>query len=106
MAKKITTMLMAVIFVTCMAVSAIAAEKVNGKVAKVSGDKVTVILEGAVPPWVKKGATIKAGNGAPKIMSMKGNEVVLRFSRSKAAKIKVDSVMSLEESEGEELQGC
>jgi len=106
MVKKITVMFMAVIFVACMAASAVAAEKLNGKVAKVSGDKVTVVLEGAVPPWVKKGATVKAGNGAPKILSMKGNEVVLRFSRSKASKIKVDSAMSLEESEGEELQGC
>lgn len=107
MKKKITFMIMAVLLAACMASSAAAAEKVNGKVAKVAGGTVTVVLEGAaVPAWVKAGATVKAGNGAPKILSVKGNEVVLRFSRSKAAKIKVDSVIPLEESEGEELQGC
>jgi len=107
MGRKITIMIMAVLLVACMASSAIAADKLNGKVAKVSGDKVTVVLDGAaVPAWVKAGATVKAGNGAPKIVSVKGNEVVLRFSRSKAAKIKADSAMSLEESAGEELQGC
>jgi hypothetical protein len=105
MGKKIKIMIMAVLLIACMAAAAIAAEKITGKVASVSGDKITVVLE-AVPAWIKAGATIKAGNGAPRIISVKGNEVILRFSRSKAAKIKVGAVMPMEESEGEELQGC
>jgi len=103
---RIRIMIMAVLMVVFMSASAIAAEKINVKVAKVSGDKVTVVIEGAVPPWVKSGATVIGGGGAPKIVSMKGNEVVLRFSRAKAAKIAVDSTISLEESSGDELQGC
>ena len=106
MAKKIRIMIMAVLLVAGMAASAIAADKLNGKVVKVAGDKVTVALEGAVPAWVKAGATVSSGGGAPKIVSMKGSEVVLRFSRAKAAKIAVDSTISLEESSGDELQGC
>jgi sRNA-binding carbon storage regulator CsrA len=106
MVKKAGILMMAVIMVAVMSAAAFAAEKLNGKVSGVSGDKVTVVLEGAVPAWVKAGATVKAGSAAPKIVSVKGNEVVLRFSKSKAAKIKADSAMSLEESEGEELQGC
>jgi hypothetical protein len=106
MVKKAGILMMAVIMVAVMSVAAFAAEKATGKVSGVSGDKVTVVLEGALPAWVKAGATVKAGSGAPKIVSVKGNEVVLRFSKAKAAKIKADSTMSLEESEGEELQGC
>jgi hypothetical protein len=106
MARKIKIMIMAVLLVAVMAVSVRAAETLNGKVTKVSDDKVTVVLEGAVPPWIKAGATVIAGSGAPKIVSVKGNELVLRFSRAKAAKIKVDSTISLEESSGDELQGC
>jgi hypothetical protein len=108
MVKKVGILMMAVMMAAVMSVAAFAAEKANGKVSGVSGDKVTVVLEGAVPAWVKAGATVKAGaSGAPKIVSVKGNEVVLRFSsKAKAEKIKVDSAMPLEESAGEELQGC
>ena len=106
MAKKIMIMAMAVLLVAGMAASAIAADKLNGKVVNVAGDKVTVVLEGAVPSWFKAGSNVTSGSAAPKIMSIKGNEAVLRFSRAKAAKIKVDSTISIEESSGDELQGC
>ena len=101
-----TGVIMAFLLVVLMSASAIAAEKLNCKVAKVSGGKGTVVIEGAGPPWVKSGATVIGGGGAPKIFSMNGNEVVLRFSRAKAAKLAVDSTISLEESAGDELQGC
>ena len=103
---RIMIMIMAVLLVAGMAVSATAADTLNGKVVKVEGNKVTVALEGTVPPWIKAGATVTSGSAAPKILSVKGNEVVLRFSRSKAAKIKVDSTISLGESSGDQLQGC
>lgn len=85
---------------------AFAAGSVSGKVTKIEGDKVTVTVEGAVPAWAKTGANVSAAGGAPKVVSVQGNEVTLRFSKSKAAKIKVDSKMKLTESEGDELQGC
>jgi len=75
------------------------------KVTKVEGDKVTVTLQGTVPAWAKKGATVSALGGAPKIVAVSGKELTLRFSKEKAAKIKPDSTMSLTKSTGE-MQGC
>jgi preprotein translocase subunit YajC len=77
----------------------------SGKVTKVEGDKVTVTLQGGVPAWAKKGATVSALGGAPKVMAVNGKELTLRFSKEKAAKIKVDSSLTLTKSTGE-LQGC
>ncbi len=105
MLKKISLMIMATLLVASMAVSALAADT-KGKVTKVESDKVTVVIEGALPAWIKSGATVTAGGGAPKVLAVKGNEVVLRFSRAKAAKIKVDATLSLSEFTGDELQGC
>jgi len=76
-----------------------------GKVTKVEGDKVTVTLQGAVPAWAKKGASVSALGGAPKVVAVSGKELTLRFSKEKAAKIKVDTGVTLTKSGGE-MQGC
>jgi hypothetical protein len=106
MLKKIGTMLAVILLVVCMVGSASAAEKLKGKVTKVESDKITVVLEGALPAWVKPGATVTAAGGAPKVLSVNGNEVVLRFSKAKAKRIKADAAMFLSEFTGDELQGC
>ena len=51
-------------------------------------------------------SNVTAGGGAPKVLGIKGNELVLRFSKAKAAKLKVDSTLQLTEFTGDELQGC
>lgn len=56
-----------------LTVSAFAAGPVTGKVTKVDGDKVTVAVEGAVPAWVKKGASVTAAGGTPKIVAVEGS---------------------------------
>ncbi|WP_026841276.1 selenite/tellurite reduction operon protein ExtJ [Citrifermentans bremense] len=104
--KKIIALLAAAIITATLAVSAFAAGPVSGKVTKVDGEKVTVTVEGAVPAWAKKGANVTAAGGSPKVVSVQGNEVTLKFSKSKAAKIAVDSKMTLTECEGDEMQGC
>lgn len=106
MLKKISAMIAVALVVASMVVSALAADTLNGKVTKIESDKITVVIEGALPAWVKPGATVTVGSTAPKVLSVKGNEVTLRFSKAKAAKIKVDSIMSLMEFTGDELQGC
>jgi hypothetical protein len=106
MLKKIGMMLAVILLVASMVGLAVAADKLKGKVTKVESDKVTVTIEGALPAWVKEGATVTAANGAPKVVTVKGNEVTLRFSKAKAAKIKVDANMFLSEFTGDELQGC
>lgn len=106
MVKRIGTMFVVILVAVSMAVCAIAADTVKGKVTKVESDKVTVAVDGDLPAWIKAGGNVTAGGGAPKVLSVSGKEVILRFSRAKAAKIKVDSTMSLGEFAGDELQGC
>ncbi len=106
MLKKLGMMLAVILLAVGLVTLAVAADKLKGKVTKIEGDKITVTIEGAVPAWVKTGATVTAAGGAPKVLTVKGNEVTLRFSKSKAAKIKVDATMLLSEFSGDELQGC
>jgi len=54
----------------------------------------------------KKGATVKAWGGSPKVDTVKGNEVTMKVTKAKAAKVKVDSNVTVTESDGEEMQGC
>lgn len=106
MIRKITTMIAAAILTAALAVSAFAGAPVTGKVTKVEGEKVTVAIEGAMPAWAKKGASVTAEGENQKIVGVQGNEVTIKFSKSKAAKIAVDSKLTMTECEGEELQGC
>jgi len=104
--KKLIAMSSMLLATVAMAATAFAAGSFPGKVTKVEDGKVTVTAEGAVPAWAKKGATVSALGGAPKVLSVDGNNVILRFSKAKAAKIKVDSKATVTESDGEEMQGC
>ncbi|MDO8722560.1 MAG: selenite/tellurite reduction operon protein ExtJ [Syntrophales bacterium] len=106
MLKKVSTMIAVALMVASMTAFALAADILKGKVTKVEGDKITVTIEGAVPAWVKTGATVTAASAAPRVLSVKGSEVTLTFSKARAAKIKVDANMSLSEFTGYELQGC
>ena len=106
MLKKICLVIMTVLLMASLAVSVPAEETVNGKIIKIETDKVTVVVEGKLPAWIKSGSNVTAGGGAPKILGIKGNELVLRFSKAKAAKLKVDSTLQLTEFTGDELQGC
>ena len=53
---------------------------VSGKVTKVDGDKVTVTVEGAVPAWAKKGASVTAAGGSPKVVSVQVVAMSVRSS--------------------------
>lgn len=103
MLKKIALLVAALLFCANLAVAA----SVSGKVAAVDGEKVTLKMA-KVPPWVKKGAVLSAIGGKPTVLEVNATEVVLRFSKAKAAKIKVDSTLTLGEVKagGEQLQGC
>jgi len=106
MLKKIGFLIMTVLLVVGLAATAPADDTVNGKVIKIETDKVTVLVEGALPAWIKPGKNVTAGGGAPKILGVNGKELVLRFSKAKAAKIKLDSTLQMGEFTGDELQGC
>jgi hypothetical protein len=105
MIKKITTSLAAAIMVICMAIAAFAEGPVSGKVTNVGDEMITVTVAGTVPAWAKPGAVVMAGGGMPTVVSVKGNEVVLKFSKVRAATIKLDSSMTLTEGD-DDLQGC
>ncbi|WP_224983949.1 selenite/tellurite reduction operon protein ExtJ [Geomonas agri] len=102
-AMRIAAATLAVLSVAAMA---FAAGPAKGKVTKVDGEQVTVTLEGAPPAFVKKGASVSAAGGSPKVVAVQGNEVTLKFGKAKAEKMKVDSPVSITECEGDELQGC
>jgi homoaconitase/3-isopropylmalate dehydratase large subunit len=104
--KKISTIIAVVLLVASMAPFALAAGTLNGKVTKVESDKITVAIEGALPAWVKTGATVMAAGSTPKVLSVKGNGVTLRFSKANAAKIKVGSRMTLSEFPVADSLGC
>ena len=104
--KQICLKLATLCALIAIAASAFAAGPLAGKVAAVEGEKVSVTVEKGVPAWVKKGVTVQALGGAPQVVDVKGNVVVLKFNKAKAAAIKVDSSVTISESAGDELQGC
>ncbi|RII28881.1 MAG: hypothetical protein CXR31_03130 [Geobacter sp.] len=104
--KRLITKLAVLFAMAAFATAAFAAEAVKGKVTAVDGEKVTVTTERDLPAWVKKGVNVEALGGAPTVVEVKGNEVVLKFGKAKAAKIKTDSTVTISEAAGDELQGC
>ena len=78
----------------------------SGKIAKIEGERVTVKVEGAVPAWARAGVVVKAGDGAPRVLRVSGTDVTLKFGKAKAELLKVDQVLQITESGGEEAQGC
>lgn len=104
--KQLITKLAVLFSMAVFATAAFASESFKGKVTAIDGEKVTVTVEKDLPAWVKKGSNVEAMGGAPMVIEVKGNEVVLRFGKAKAAKIKTDSTMTISESSGDELQGC
>lgn len=104
--KRLIMKMAALLAMAVFATTAFAAGTLNGKVTKIDGTKVTVTAEQDIPKWVKKGANVSALGGSPKVLEVKGKEMVLRFGSEKAAKIKAESAVTVTESTGDELQGC
>ncbi|MBT1075346.1 selenite/tellurite reduction operon protein ExtJ [Geobacter grbiciae] len=103
--KKIMMSIAAALVAVSMATVAFASGSFSGKVTKVDGAKVTVKAD-KIPAWVKKGGSVSAMGGSPKVLDVKGHEVTLRFGKAKADKVKVDSSLTVTEASGDELQGC
>lgn len=104
--KRLITKFAVLVAMASLATAAFAAESFKGKVTAVDGEKVTVTGDKDIPAWVKKGSNVEAMGGAPMVLEVKGKSVVLKFGKAKAAKIKTDSTMTINESAGDELQGC
>jgi len=104
--KRLISKIAVLFAMATFATAAFAAESFKGKVTAIDGEKVTVTVEKDLPAWVKKGTNVEAMGGAPMVVEVKGKEVVLKFGKAKAAKIKADSTMTISESSGDELQGC
>jgi len=107
MLKKIVLpSLAAAAFAISMAGFAFAEGSFSGKVTKIQGERITITVEGAVPAWARAGVVVKGGGGAPRVLRVSGNEVTLKFGKAKAEQLKVDQVLQITESSGEEVQGC
>ncbi|ABQ24662.1 selenite/tellurite reduction operon protein ExtJ [Geotalea uraniireducens] len=104
--KKSFTLVATLLITVVLAAASIAAGTFTGKVTAVDGEKVSVTVDKELPAWVKKGSAVQAMGGAPMVVEVNGNVVVLKFIKAKAAKIKADSSMTISESSGDELQGC
>jgi len=106
MMKRVITKLAVLFAMAVFATTAFAAESFKGKVTAIDGEKVTVTVEKDLPAWVVKGSNVEAMGGAPMVVEVTGNAVVLQFGKAKAAKIEADSTMTISESSGDELEGC
>jgi len=104
--KRLITKLATMLALAAFATAAFAAGSITGKVTAIDGEKVSITVEKGLPTWIKKGTTVQAFGGSPTVVDVKGNVVVLKFGKAKAAKIKSDSTMTISESSGDELQGC
>ncbi|WP_243371040.1 selenite/tellurite reduction operon protein ExtJ [Geotalea sp. SG265] len=104
--KRLLAGMFTIVATTAFTAAAFAAGSCSGKVTAIDGEKVSVTVDNNLPAWVKKGESVQAMGGAPKIVDVKGNVVVLRFGKAKAAKIKTGSTMTIGEAAGDELQGC
>lgn len=104
--KQLITKIAGMLVMVAFAATAFAAGSFPGKVTTIDGTKVTVTSEQDIPKWVKKGGKVAVLGGSPKVVSVKGKEMVVRFGSEKAATIKVDSAVTVTESAGDELQGC
>ncbi len=83
--KKIMMSISAALVALSMAAIAFAAGSFSGKVTKVDGEKITVKADN-VPAWVKKGDNVQSMGGSPKVISVKGDEVVLKFGKLRPPK--------------------
>ncbi len=105
--NKLMTRITVLLATVALAAVAMAANApLAGKVTRIDGTRVTVTAKQNIPSWVKKGGTVSALGGSPKVLEVKGKEMVLRFGKAKAETLKVDSAATVSESAGEELQGC
>lgn len=105
MLKKILTVTTAIILTSNLAFAA----SFSGKVIANDGEKVTLKVEKEAPAWLKKGAVVSALGGKPSVVEVKGKDVVLKFGKAKAAKIKTDTNLTINEVKaggGEQMQGC
>jgi len=103
--KKLITMISILLASVALSVTVIAAGANSGKVTKIDGTMVTVTMEGSVPAFARSGTWVSAIGGAPKVMSVTGRDIVLRFNSAKAAKIKIDSSVIVSEPD-EDMEGC
>lgn len=104
--KRLMMNLATMFAVTVFTTTAFASGSISGKVTAIDGEKISVTVEKEVPAWLKKGEAVQAMGGSPTIVEVKGNVIVLKFGKAKAAKIKADSNMTISESDGDEMQGC
>lgn len=107
--KNVTVFFSASLMVLALAGTSFAAS-FAGKVVGNDGEKVTLQVAKGVPAWAKKGAVLSAAGGMPTVIEVKGNDITLRFSKAKAARIKPNMTLSVSEpSKGdgaEHAQGC
>lgn len=95
------------IVVCLLSISSVWARTATGKVVDVTGNKVTVKVDGGRANLIKKDTIIKADGGMARVIAVNGDNVTISIKKSMAEKLNRGGSMNLEFSvEGENLQGC
>lgn len=78
----------------------------DGKVSRLSLNKVDLAASDAVPAWVEAGRTVQAFGWEAVIQEVRGDVVTLRLDVNKLSKVKVGDVVSIRAPANEEPQMC
>lgn len=107
--NKTVALLCSALLATAFAGNAFAAS-FAGKVSANDGERVTLQVAKGAPAWARKGSILSAAGGMPTVVEVKGNNVTLKFSKAKAARIKTGMNLTVSEPPKgggtEQLQGC
>jgi hypothetical protein len=101
-------LLTALVLITVMAVSAMAATKtVSGKVTAIDGTKITIAIDGERADWIKKNGFVKFKVGPGKIVDVSAADVTpltIVVNTKKASEFKVGDAVTFEK--GLAVSGC
>ncbi|NYT63541.1 hypothetical protein H0A66_14585 [Alcaligenaceae bacterium] len=86
--------------------SAYAAETIDAKVVSIDGGKVALQVEGTVPQWISKGATVQALGWQTSVVGIDGSTFVVEMSKSKASRVNVNSDVVVREISKQQSFGC
>lgn len=86
--------------------AAFAAETLDAKVVAVDGNRIVLDAGGELPTWVSEGNRIQALGWQTEVVETEGSQVVITLSKSRAARVAVDSEVVVREIPQQQRFGC
>jgi hypothetical protein len=100
--KKVT--IVSALAMTCNA--AFANDAITTKVLAVDGGLVTLAIEGANPAWLAKGNMIQTGSWQARVHAVDNGTFVIALPKTNAARLTIDSNVTVKAFAREESFGC